>query len=370
MTDRAEPTAPAVPILRAAIVGTGRIGSTYDDEVIDRREPSFYRGPTRHVGLYTVLPVGHAGAYATTPGYELVAAANRTEAKLRAFGERWGVRALYTDFRRMLREERPDVVSVCTRSPDKAEVTVAAAEAGVRAVVVEKAMATSMAECDAMIGACERNGVFLAVNHPFRFSTTVRWTKSLIDAGAIGALGVVATFTSGGVLHGGTHTFDLLRYWAGDAVAIQARMNGRALDQDGPASGTLWFAGGATGYFDHDHGLYQSFEARGTAGYLTVSTLVGDGWLYRIAPFNPDSGRAYPGRLTVEPIEGEPDALSPTQRLFVELHRTLTAGAPFVSTGREAARALELGLACYASHRAGGPVTLPLADRDLRVPNR
>jgi predicted dehydrogenase len=357
------------PVFRAAIIGTGRIGSTYDDEVVDRRDPAFYRGETRHVGLYTLLPVNHAGAYATTPGFALVAGANRTAAKLRAFGERWGVRALYADFRQMLREEQPDVVSVCTRSPEKAEVTIAAAEAGVKAIVVEKAMATSLAEADAMITACERNGVVLAVNHPYRFSPTVRRTKELIEAGAVGTLGVVAAFTAGGVLHSGTHTFDLLRYWAGDAVAIEARMKTFAL-QDLPASGTVWFANGVTGYFDHDHGLPQSFEARGTAGYLTVSTLVGDGWLYRIAPLNPESTRAYPGRLTVEPIEGEHDGLSPTQRLLAELYQNLTTGAPLVSSGRDAAKALELGLACYASHQAGGPITLPLADRDLRVPNR
>src|SRR5262249_28528655 len=231
-------------VFRAAIVGTGRIGSTYDDEVVDRRDPSFYQGETRHVGLYVVLPINHAGAYATTPGFTLVAGANRTQAKLRAFGERWGVRALYTDFRRMLREEKPDVVSVCTQSPEKAEVTIAAAEAGVKAIVVEKAMATSMAEADAMIAACERNGVFLAVNHPYRFSTAVRRTKVLIEAGAIGTLGVVATFTAGGVLHGGTHTFDLLRYWGGDVAQIAARMPRFALDGDLPASGTLWFANG------------------------------------------------------------------------------------------------------------------------------
>jgi UDP-N-acetyl-2-amino-2-deoxyglucuronate dehydrogenase len=62
----------------------------------------------------------------------------------------------------------------------KAEVTIAAAEAGVRAIVVEKARATSMAEADAMIDACKNNGVFLAVNHPFRFSPIVRHTKALI----------------------------------------------------------------------------------------------------------------------------------------------------------------------------------------------
>jgi predicted dehydrogenase len=247
---------------------------------------------------------------------------------------------------------------------------VAAAEAGVKAIVVEKAMATSMAEADAMLAACERHGVFLAVNHPYRFSTTVRRTRSLIEVGAIGTLGVVATFTSGGVLHGGTHTFDLLRYWAGDVVEIEARMKRCTLDEDLPASGTLWFANGVTGYFDHDHGLSQSFEARGTAGYLTLSALVGDGWLYRIAPLNPDLERTYPGKLTSEPIEAKPHRLSLTQRLLADLYQTLTTGAPFSSPGREAAKALELGLACYASQLAGGPIKLPLADRDLRVPNR
>ena len=36
---------------RAAIVGTGRIGSTYDDEVANREEPSFYRGELRHAAM-------------------------------------------------------------------------------------------------------------------------------------------------------------------------------------------------------------------------------------------------------------------------------------------------------------------------------
>src|SRR5262249_2250558 len=127
---------------------------------------------------------------------------------------------------------------------------------------------------------------------------------------------------------------------------------------------------GVRGSPAHPPGLSQPSEARGAAGSLAISGRAGDGWLYQIALLNPESPRKYPGKLTVEPIEGEPHGLSPTQRLFAELYATLTTGAPFISTGREAAKALELGLACYASHQAGGPIPLPLADRDLRVPNR
>ena len=356
--------------LRVAIVGTGRIASTYDDEIADSRAPSFYQGPLRHNGLYTIRPVSHAGAIVSTPGYALVAGANRTPEKLRDFGERWGVHALYTDFREMLRQERPDVVSVCTESPEKAEVTVAAAEAGVRAIVVEKAMATSIAEVDAMIAACERHGVLLAVNHPMRFSDTNRRTRALIDAGAIGKLGTVTAHWAAGALHGGTHAFDFLRYWAGDIVEVDACVPAYVPAKDLPATGILSFANGITGFFDLTHGVQPGCEARGTAGYLTASTLVGDGWLYRITPFWERGDRAYPHRLEPEPIEGELHTLSPTQRLFVELRHSLLTGAPFVSTGRDGAAALEVGLACFASHLAGGPVSLPLSDRSLRVPNR
>src|SRR5688572_7478053 len=156
------------PTYRAAIIGTGRIGHSYDDEVLEKRPPSYYQGDNRHLGFYVIFPVNHAEAYQTTAGFELVAAANRSEGKLHEFGVRRGVNALYTDFREMLRQEKPDVVSVCTQSPEKAEVAIAAAEAGVKAIIVEKAMATSMAEANAMIQAAEANGALLVVNHPSR----------------------------------------------------------------------------------------------------------------------------------------------------------------------------------------------------------
>jgi predicted dehydrogenase len=356
--------------LRAAIIGTGRIGSTYDDEVTDRRDPAFFQGADRHVGLYTVLPVNHAGGYRTTPGYDLIAAANRGAEKLHAFGERWGVRALYTDYRALLRDERPDVVSVCTQSPEKAEIVVAAAEAGVRAIIVEKAFATSMAEADAMQTACARHDVLLVVNHPYRFSPLARAARARIEDGSIGTLGTVSAFAVGGMLHVGTHTFDLLRFWAGDVIEVAAWVPDYTPGQDLPATGVIRFASGVEGFFDHRHRVQPGYEARGTAGRVAISALVGDGWFARTEPFGATGARPYPQRMHIAPIEGAPHTMSPTQRLLDELHATLTTGAPFISTGPDGAAALEIGLACFQSHLAGGPVRLPLRDRAFRVPNR
>lgn len=368
-------TESAMPSLRTAIIGTGRIAGTYDDEVTDRRPPEYYTGENRHAGAYTILPTNHAAALQSTPGYTLVAAANRSAEKLNTFGARYDVDALYSDVDALVRAEAPDVVVVCTQSPQKAEVVLAAVEAGstrgLRAVVVEKALACSMAEADAMLAACARHNILLAVNHPNRFSPMVRAVKKQIDAGAIGPVTSVTAHAGGGVLHIGTHIFDMLRFWAGDVTAIYAEMPDYATDADLPARGMLRFANGATGFFDHTHRAQQSMEVRGPNGYMSSSSAIGDGWLFRYAPTQPpEARRQYPMRLTVEPLSVEPHTRSLTQRFYDELRLTLATGTPFVSTGEDGARALELGLACYLAHREGTAIPLPLADRDFYIPNR
>ena len=65
------------------------------------------------------------------------------------------------------------------------EETLAAAEHG-KHVLVEKPMATSVTDCDAMMAACNEAGVTLGVIHTFRYWTTLRKTKELIYHGRIG----------------------------------------------------------------------------------------------------------------------------------------------------------------------------------------
>src|SRR5690606_23480933 len=122
----------------------------------------------------------HAQAYLESPGYDLVAFAGRSAEKTKLFQERWGVPA-YSDAAQMLAEVKPDVVSITPQSKEKAELTILAAEAGAKAIIVEKAMATSMAEADAMIAAAEKGGALLVVDHPNRFSLMTRAGKALVD---------------------------------------------------------------------------------------------------------------------------------------------------------------------------------------------
>ncbi|CAN5356786.1 hypothetical protein BH09CHL1_BH09CHL1_13650 [soil metagenome] len=356
--------------LRAAIIGPGRIGSTYDDEIVTPRPREFFSGKHRHPGLYTILPVNHAESYLTTPGYELVAVAGRGQERLQGFANRWNVGAVYGDAEKMLAEVRPDVVSICTQSAEKAALTVAAARAGVRAIVVEKAMATSAAEADAMIEACQRAGAMLVVNHPFRFSPVAREARALIDAGEIGTVGSISAWSRGGMIHVGTHTFDMLRYFGGDIREIVAWGPVETEWSDRPADAMVRFVSGVTGFVSHVHDALPGFEIRGTRGAISISQVVGESWIVRARLLDESGRRAYPLLGNREPIGAGQHDLSVTQRLLTEVRDAVLGGPAVISTGEDGRTALEAGIAALLSAKSGEPVKLPLANRSVSIPNR
>lgn len=358
----------AMTRLRAAIIGPGRIASTYDDEVPIKRTPEFFAGPLRHSGVYTVHPSNHAQSYLESPGYELVAFAGRSEEKTKAFQERWNVPA-FADAAEMLSEVKPDVVSITTQSKEKAELTILAAQSGAKAIIVEKAMATSMAEADAMIAAAEKAGALLIVNHPNRFSLMNRAGKALVDAGEIGEIGAISAFSRGGMIHVGTHSFDMMRYFGGDIVEVSAW--GPVEDEwsDRSADGWIRFASGKTGFFSHNHNASPSYEVRGEDGLVSLSAAAGESWIMRTRLL--DEVRKYPLVGTREAIEVT-HTVSTTRRLFDEVRAALLESGPVISSGRDGAAALEAGIAALISAKEGGRIALPLVGehRNVSIPNR
>ena len=112
---------------RAAVIGCGKIGSEFAD---DSRVPGFY---------------SHAGAYAECAATRLVAVCDSDPEKLERCGWLWQVEARYRDARRLLEEVRPDIISICTPDRTHAELLeLALATPGVRAVLVEKPLATDL----------------------------------------------------------------------------------------------------------------------------------------------------------------------------------------------------------------------------------
>ena len=92
--------------------------------------------------------------------------------------------AVYTDYRRMLDEVRPELVALALGSGVKRAIACDCLAAGAN-VIVEKPMAMTVEDCEAMVEAARKNGKYLMVAQNQRFNTGHLRAKELITAGAL-----------------------------------------------------------------------------------------------------------------------------------------------------------------------------------------
>jgi predicted dehydrogenase len=275
----------------------------------------------------------------------------------------------------MLARERLDVLSVTTRADRHAEVTIAAAAAGVRGVLCEKAMATSLQEADAMIEACQRAGTWLSVNHTRRWHPTFDRAAEALRAGAIGDLRCIVGTCPGPLIHNGTHLFDLMRLFGGEVAWVGGKVHPGAI-ADAPGWAVLQFYTGVVGFADVDGQLGLGLELQGSAGRMFIDSAE-DGvsiWEYRAREARGGARAWYQGgpcrERRTRHLPGGPGR-GTLVAAIEELIASLATGRPGRSSGHDGRAALEVALAVHESHARGGErVELPLGNRTRAVVSR
>ena len=127
----------------------------------------------------------HIQILSQLPNVEVVAVCSRTESRAKEIARRYGVKAWYTDWDRLSRDPSVDAVTVTTHLPDHRKPVVAAAEAG-KDVFVEKPIASTLRDADAMVSAARKANVSLMVGHILRFENRYAQAKAAIDDGRVG----------------------------------------------------------------------------------------------------------------------------------------------------------------------------------------
>ena len=302
----------------------------------------------------------HSRAYAAKPQTEVVAAADIDEEAARKLAEQFSIPALYTDYREMLAKEELDIVSVATWQGVRAEITVAAANAGVKGILGEKPMAASLGGADDMIEACDKNGVKLAIGHQRRFNPAYAEIRRLVADGAIGQPTLLydRAKANAGLLNTSTHTIDSWRYFLSDpetlwvigmAARTTDRWERRTLCED-LCMGLVCFEGGARGVYEGDlpepkvpMPLVIGTEGKIGIGDKKVVLLHTDkeaGWKEIVPP--PVETNQY--QELIDWMEGR-----------IEEHR---------GNGRQARYTMEIMMAIYESLRIKGVVIMPLQTRE------
>jgi len=320
----------------------------------------------------------HAQAIAATPGARLAAVCRAERGRASEAAAELGA-PCEPDLQALLARSDVDAVCLCTPSGLHAGQALQAARAG-KHVLVEKPMALSLADADAMIGACREAGVRLGVALQRRTDPATRALHDAIRAGELGEMvlgtasvpyfrpqsyyesaawrGTWALDGGGALMNQGIHLVDLLLWlMGGEAEVVGA--SAAALDHDieveDCAVAALRFSSGAMGALVATTAAAPGFphrvEVYGTRGGAQIegdTVARWEGGSPRLQPAPAGSARAGAG--------GSPTGIGTTGHTLVvrDFAEAVREGREPLVSGEEGRRSLALVLSVYAASGLGG----------------
>ncbi len=343
----------------------------------------------------------HAKAYMDCPDAELVACYGRHIEKAESFAKKYNIKA-YDDLEKMVKETGVQAVSICVPHPSHAELAVKCCNLGL-SIAIEKPLAASLEDCDAILEAAERNNVKGTTISQRRFYEPCKRVKQAIADGKIGTpiIGTVQMYSwrdmnyyhsdpwrgtwageGGGVLiNQAPHQLDLLLWYMGEVDEVYGvwdTLNHPELEVDDTAAAIVKFKNGAIGNIlvtnSVNPALYSRVAVYGSNGQ-TVSVQTDGGSMF-IAGM---TAIAEPPVLNEWTVEGEEDKLDQyvkedsdafnsvdnsyyyfTQQIndFIEAVKDNRNPMITLEDGR---KTVELITAIYRSNRDKKPVKFPLA---------
>lgn len=332
---------------RVGIVGLSGIGA--------RR--SIDDGPH---GFGPVMPHSHASAYAFLDETEVVGVCDLLQERVDEFTSTWSDQFPnakgYGDYREMLAEQKPDLLSVVTSDHRHADIVVDATEAGVRGIYCEKPIATNLADADRMIAAVERNNVVMSVNHTRRWYPIYHQVREEVEKGAIGELKRIVHNFGGPramIFRNGTHQIDLVCFLAdADPQWVFAELDegyedywpyqgdgGRNADLEPGCSGYIHFNNGVRAFYNGSKGLMpqRGTQLTGTEGWILV-----------------DEQQAEVGTADgVRRLASQQLTHADAPAAIREIIQVVENGGQTLSAPREARKTLEVILGFMASQKRG-----------------
>ena len=250
------------------------------------------------IGCGDVTEVKSGPALQKVEGSELVAVMRRSADKARDYAERHHVPHWYSDADKLIADPRVNAIYIATPPDSHADYTQRAARAK-KPVYVEKPMARTYAECQAMVAACQEADVALFVAYYRRAMPYFLQVKELLDGGGIGTVHsvhialhqrpmavnpqtppwrIVPAVSGGGLFFDlASHQLDLLDFLLGPIAQAQGVVTNRAglYTAEDTVSASFSFAAGPTGSGSWSFCASEDrdqIEILGAKGRITFST--------------------------------------------------------------------------------------------------
>ena len=365
----AQPSSPGGQKLRAAIIGhTGRgdYGHSHDT-IFSGRE---------NITVVAVADADEAG---------------RAKATVRV-----GALRSYADYHEMLKQEKPQLVSITPRWTDRHHDMAAAALNIGAHVYLEKPITQTLAEADDLLATASRAGLRIAVAHQMRLAPNVLFLMQRLAEGLIGELLEIRACgkqdkRAGGedLVVLGVHEFDLMRFFAGDPLWCSARIMQEgheitlrdahaATENIGPVAGDDIVA-----QFTFPNGVNASFTSRArnraVAEHWNMEFIGTKGTVKILMDIAPRVYALKGGSWTVQgktnewrPLDNDPtlgltasemSVVRANQRVVDDWLAAIMENRDPICSGYAGMKALEMAMAVFAAGLARQRVEFPLKNR-------
>ena len=345
----------------------------------------------------------HAHALQSLPESEFTAVYGRDLAKATTFAALYGVKA-YDNIEEMIAGAGIQAVIICTPHPAHAAAAIAAARAGAH-ILVEKPLASSLEDCDAMIRAARENGVLLGAICQRRFYSPVQRMKKAIDDGKIGRpiLGTVNMLgwrdetyyrsdpwrgswagEGGGVLvNQAPHQLDLLQWYMGpidELFGFWSNLNHPYIEVEDTAIAVIRFKNGGLGniivsnsmnpalfgkvHVHGENGASIGVQTDGGAMFIAGVSSITEPPVNDLWTVNGEEGLLAGWQQEDSDFFNRIDAMNYYyERQDEDFLRAAIHGTKPLIDGEEARKTVEIFAAIYRSSRDRKPVRFPL-ERD------
>jgi predicted dehydrogenase len=322
----------------------------------------------------------HIEAINNAENANLLAVCDTNPKVLEEFSNQYNVKG-FTNLDEMLRLEELNVVNICTPSGYHAGIAVKTANAR-KHVIVEKPIALSIEDTDAIIKACEDNQVKLSVVHPNRFRPAMIELRKLMDEQKLGKLSHAnATVRwnrndeyyaqapwrgtkslDGGVLmNQAIHNLDLMLWFMGDVEEVYSMSATRLrnIEAEDVSTGVVKFKNGALGVIEAATTIYpKNLEETLSVFGETGTVKIGGTTANLIEHLNIKSVDEDSAELIKDTVKSNPNGKPGHQCIVEDMVAAIKEDRDPIVTGMDGKKALELVLALYESAETNQPVKL------------
>jgi UDP-N-acetylglucosamine 3-dehydrogenase len=316
----------------------------------------------------------HARVYTELPEATLVGVADANEAAAAQIARRYGTES-YTDYIRLLDEQKPEAVTIAVPTVDHLEVALAVIERGIH-LLIEKPIAFTGDEARQIIQAADAAGVKLMIGHIERFNPAVTALKNRLAAGELGRVFQMDAHRQGPfparvqdvgvVIDLAVHDLDVMRYVSGsEVVRVYAETERRIhSSHEDLLTGLIRMDDGAIGTLIINWltpTKIRELLVTGETGLFRVDYLTQDLYFYENATANCEDWETIrmlrgvsEGRM-IRHVVAKKEPLRAEQEAFLA---AVCGEAPVPVTGEDGLKALELAQAVVTSGLENRPIKI------------